>query len=152
MIPIKSIRVAVQKIILLKVVEKHHTHFTKHWGSLPCSKQPSSGPYEPNESSELSNAIYLITTSIMFSLLLLGLQRGLLYSGYTTTICMTLSYIIRVLRGQSSSISNTVFQMVVSSMDFYKFPPSSCKIHFQSSPLFNENCSSYVNILIKIIL
>jgi hypothetical protein len=56
-------------------------------GSLPCSQEPSTGPYPDPDQSNLYHPSHLFKIHfILFTHLRLGLPNGLLPSGFPTNI------------------------------------------------------------------
>jgi hypothetical protein len=71
-------------------------HFMELEGSLPCSQQPSTGPYpKPDRSkSKPSHPIPLRTILILSTHLRLGLPSGLLPSGFPTNIIYAFLFVL----------------------------------------------------------
>jgi hypothetical protein len=60
-------------------------------GSLPCSQEPSTGPYPEPDQSIPSHPMSLKSILILFSHLRLGLPSGLFPSGFPTNIIIIIS-------------------------------------------------------------
>jgi hypothetical protein len=75
---------------------KNFQHFMEPEGSLPCSQEPSTGPYpQPNQSSQYQPILYRRSILILPIYLRLGIPIGLLPSGFPTSISYALIFPIR---------------------------------------------------------
>jgi hypothetical protein len=65
---------------------RNSQHFMEPKGSLPCSQEPSAGPYPEPDQSTPSHPLSLRSILILSTHLCLGLPSGLLPSGFHTNI------------------------------------------------------------------
>jgi hypothetical protein len=88
---------------------KNFTNFIESEGSLPCSKEPATGPYpKPNESSPYPHLIWLRLILILSSLLRLGLPSGVSFRlAFPLKPCMHSSCLSCVLHALPISTSLT---------------------------------------------
>jgi hypothetical protein len=61
-------------------------HFMEPEGSIPCSQEPSTGPYSEPYQTNSHHPIFLRSISILSTHLHLGLPSGLFPSGFPTNI------------------------------------------------------------------
>jgi hypothetical protein len=115
-------------------------HFMEPEGSLPCSQEPSTGPYPEPEQSNPSHPISLRSILILFIHLHRGLPSGLFPSGFRTNIVYAFVFAPLLLHALPISLS-LIWSLIMLGEDYKLWSSSLCSF-LQSSvtlSLFGPN-------------